>query len=78
MYADWLHASGQPIILIYGHYDVQVNALQCCLASVHASLLPNAHLCLAVPHAYALHLPCLQHAQYNLNVHSTPQMPIST
>ena len=47
VYADWLHASGQPTILIYGHYDVQVQALQCCLASVHASLLPNAHLCFA-------------------------------
>eukprot|EP00891_Asterochloris_glomerata_P002909 jgi/Astpho2/2909/fgenesh1_pg.00050_%23_152_t len=23
VYADWLHASGQPTILIYGHYDVQ-------------------------------------------------------
>ncbi|WP_303970279.1 dipeptidase [Sporosarcina ureae] len=23
VYADWLHAEGQPTILIYGHYDVQ-------------------------------------------------------
>ncbi len=23
VYADWLHASGKPTILIYGHYDVQ-------------------------------------------------------
>ncbi len=23
VYADWLHADGQPTILIYGHYDVQ-------------------------------------------------------
>ena len=23
VYADWLHAKGQPTILIYGHYDVQ-------------------------------------------------------
>lgn len=23
VYADWLHAPGQPTILIYGHYDVQ-------------------------------------------------------
>jgi len=23
VYADWLHAAGKPIVLIYGHYDVQ-------------------------------------------------------
>ena len=23
VYADWLHASGKPTVLIYGHYDVQ-------------------------------------------------------
>src|SRR5579859_2727837 len=23
VYADWLHASGKPTALIYGHYDVQ-------------------------------------------------------
>ncbi len=23
MYADWLHASGAPTVLLYGHYDVQ-------------------------------------------------------
>ena len=23
VYADWLHASGQPTVLVYGHYDVQ-------------------------------------------------------
>ena len=23
VYADWLHASGRPALLIYGHYDVQ-------------------------------------------------------
>ena len=23
VYADWLHAEGQPTILFYGHYDVQ-------------------------------------------------------
>ena len=23
VYADWLHAAGQPTLLIYGHYDVQ-------------------------------------------------------
>lgn len=23
VYADWLHAVGQPTILVYGHYDVQ-------------------------------------------------------
>src|SRR5437868_10606353 len=23
IYADWLHAPGQPTLLIYGHYDVQ-------------------------------------------------------
>ncbi len=23
LYADWLHASGKPTLLIYGHYDVQ-------------------------------------------------------
>ena len=23
VYADWLHAAGQPTVLIYGHYDVQ-------------------------------------------------------
>ena len=23
VYADWLHASGQPTVMIYGHYDVQ-------------------------------------------------------
>ena len=23
IYGDWLHADGQPTILIYGHYDVQ-------------------------------------------------------
>src|SRR5687768_3774325 len=23
VYADWLHAEGQPTVLIYGHYDVQ-------------------------------------------------------
>ena len=23
VYADWLHAPGQPIVMIYGHYDVQ-------------------------------------------------------
>jgi acetylornithine deacetylase/succinyl-diaminopimelate desuccinylase-like protein len=23
VYADWLHAEGQPILLVYGHYDVQ-------------------------------------------------------
>ncbi|MGG1266276.1 dipeptidase [Brevibacillus laterosporus] len=23
VYADWLHAKGKPIVLIYGHYDVQ-------------------------------------------------------
>lgn len=23
VYADWLHASGAPTFLIYGHYDVQ-------------------------------------------------------
>lgn len=23
VYADWLHAPGQPTVLIYGHYDVQ-------------------------------------------------------
>lgn len=23
VYADWLHANGQPTILVYGHYDVQ-------------------------------------------------------
>src|SRR5688572_6780792 len=23
VYADWLHASGKPTVLLYGHYDVQ-------------------------------------------------------
>lgn len=23
VYADWLHAAGQPTVLVYGHYDVQ-------------------------------------------------------
>lgn len=23
VYADWLHAPGQPVVLVYGHYDVQ-------------------------------------------------------
>jgi acetylornithine deacetylase/succinyl-diaminopimelate desuccinylase-like protein len=23
VYADWLHAGGKPIVLVYGHYDVQ-------------------------------------------------------
>src|SRR5947209_14356320 len=23
VYADWLHASGKPTVLCYGHYDVQ-------------------------------------------------------
>src|SRR5438270_6067876 len=23
VHADWLHASGQPVVLVYGHYDVQ-------------------------------------------------------
>jgi acetylornithine deacetylase/succinyl-diaminopimelate desuccinylase-like protein len=23
VYADWLHASGKPTVLVYGHYDVQ-------------------------------------------------------
>jgi len=23
VYADWLHASGKPTVLMYGHYDVQ-------------------------------------------------------
>ena len=23
VYADWLHAAGKPVVLIYGHYDVQ-------------------------------------------------------
>src|SRR6516162_2658208 len=23
VYADWLHASGKPVVLCYGHYDVQ-------------------------------------------------------
>jgi acetylornithine deacetylase/succinyl-diaminopimelate desuccinylase-like protein len=23
VYADWLHAAGKPIVLVYGHYDVQ-------------------------------------------------------
>ena len=23
VYGDWLHASGKPVVLCYGHYDVQ-------------------------------------------------------
>src|SRR5579872_1470466 len=23
VYADWLHAPGKPVLLVYGHYDVQ-------------------------------------------------------
>ena len=35
-------------------------------------------LCLAVPHAFALHLPCLQHARRSSSVHNLPPTSIST
>lgn len=50
VYADWLHASGDaPTILIYGHYDVQVET------SVVVSCLYLLHSCqsclISQPHA---------------------------